>query len=96
MKRTRPCEICGIEMELSRERFLYVVPRNLPVFCEQCRRYVTPGTARMSQPIAESGDVATRLRRKTGRGAKTKRGLASWPLKRCTPPSCEAGGALDE
>lgn len=87
MKRLRACEICGKEVELSRERFLWVVQHDVPVFCEQCKRYVSPGTARTSQPIGESGDITTRLQRKTGKGAKTKRGLASWPLMRCTPPS---------
>lgn len=95
MKRLKACEVCGIEVELPKKRYMRVVRDTIPVLCAQCRRYVNVGTARMSQPIGETGDIATRLRRKTGKGAKTKRGLASWPLKRCTLPSCEDGGAVD-
>lgn len=82
-ERLLPCEVCGIEVKLSRRRLLELVKASRKPFCEQCRRYVLPGTARMSQPLGETGDASMRLRRKTGRGAKTKRGLASYPIKRC-------------
>jgi len=95
-ERVLPCECCGIEVKLSRRRLLELVKSNRKPFCEQCRRYVMPGTARTSQPLSETEDMAMRLRRKTGNGAKTKRGLASYPAKRCGRGVCETSGRNDQ
>ena len=92
-KRVVPCQVCGIEIKVSRQRLLELAKKGtLWSECEQCRRYVMPGTARMSQPIGETEDASMRLRRKTGKGAKTKRGLASYPAKRCGHGVCETPG----
>ena len=89
LKRLLPCEVCGIEVEVSRTRLRELVRTRRSPLCEQCRKYVMPGTARMSQPLGETRDAGLRLRKKTGRGAKTKRGLASYPLRRCATTGCE-------
>lgn len=81
--RVLACQVCGVNVTLSRKRLRQLARERQHPLCEQCRRYVSPAAARVSQPVGESGDIATRLRHKTGKGAKTKRGLASWPLKRC-------------
>ena len=95
-ERVLPCEVCGIEVKLSRRRLLELVKARRKPFCEQCGRYVIPGTARMSQPLGETEDASMRLRRKTGRGAKTKRGLASYPAKRCGHGVCETSGRNEQ
>lgn len=83
MKRTLPCEVCAIEVELSSARLRRVVQERLRVRCEQCRRYVSPGTARVSQPLGETQDASMCLAMKQGPTAKVKRGIASLPVKRC-------------
>ncbi len=96
LKRALPCDVCGIEIVLSRKRLHDMARTGQKPLCEQCRRYVIPGTARMSQPISETEVASLRLREKVGSGAKTKRGLASYPLKRCGTTGCEPGVAVSE
>lgn len=77
------CEVCGQEVVLPRKRFLALLESGRKPLCEQCRRYVQPVTARVSQP-SQMSDVMTQItRRKIGRLAKRARVLANLPLGRC-------------
>lgn len=60
-----------------------MVRRNASARCEQCGRYVFPGTARVSQLPSEHVLPAMGLRRKVRRGAKRRGVLESCPLGRC-------------
>ena len=82
MKLSLPCECCAVDVRLGRERFLRLVRADQKPLCEQCRRYVSPGTARKSQPVGETRDMSLGLTAKQGKGAKRVRPLASMPLKR--------------
>lgn len=81
--RQKPCECCGVGINMSRKRFLDAVKYRKPVLCEQCRRYVSAGVARVSQLPAEQVDPALGLTRKR-RGRDSKGGpLEKCPLRRC-------------
>lgn len=82
-KRALPCECCGIEVVVSRERLRRLARSGRRPLCEQCRRYVSPGTARMSQPVGETEDAALRLREKRRGSQPAVQPLASMPLGRC-------------
>ena len=83
MKRSLPCDCCGIEVELSRSRLRQLAKESRRPLCEQCRRYVSTGTARRSEPIGETRDVSLVLAAKQGRNSKKSTALASQPLRRC-------------
>ena len=89
MKRQLDCECCGIAVTLSAERLRELVKSRRKPLCEQCRRYVMPGTARVAKVPGESQDMALWMRHKTGKGAKHKRGLESVPVKRCGGKGCD-------
>lgn len=94
MRRELPCELCGKSVVIaSRHKFLHIVRDGLTVRCEQCRRYVLPGTARVSQLPSEHVIPAMGLRMKHGRTAKRKEVLESCPLGRCGVRTCEDGVA---
>ena len=92
-----PCEVCGKEVAVaSRNRFLELVRCGHTVRCGQCRRYVFPGTARVSQLPSEHVVPSMGLRRKLGRGAKRLGVLESCPLGRCGVKTCADAGAVGE
>jgi len=96
-RRNRPCEVCGRDVAIrSRRRFLQLVRDDQPVRCEQCRRYVSPGTARVSQLPSEHVLPAMGLRAKLRRNAKRRGVLESCPLGRCGASSSGAAGAVDD
>jgi hypothetical protein len=82
VKLSLSCDCCAVDVRLSRDRFLRLVRADQKPLCEQCRRYVLPGTARKSQPVGETADMALRLVPQAGKGAKRVRPLASCKLKR--------------
>jgi len=96
MRRELPCECCGVMVRLGKARLRDLARRDALPFCEQCRRYVRPGTARVSQLTTEQVDPSLGLSRKRGRGAKPARVLANLPLARCGQRVCDDGGGGDE
>ena len=95
--RREPCEVCGKDVTIaSRHRYLQIVHDRITVRCEQCRRYVSPGTARVTQMPSEYVLLAIEVRRKIGRGAKRTGVLESCPLGRCGATTCEVGGAAKD
>ena len=87
--RRLPCEVCGTEVEIhDRERYLRLVRNAEQVCCEQCGRYVLPGTARKSQLPTEHVVTSLGLREKRG-GSKGKLGsLEKLPLGRMGKGVC--------
>jgi len=84
--RTIACVVCGVQVHIAnRQRFLRLIREQEPVRCEQCRRYISPVSARMPEAAAANTVMTTALRRKRGTGAKRKGVLASQPLGRCEP-----------
>lgn len=96
MARTWPCEVCDHPVKLTAKRYREVALFLHTVRCEQCRRFVSPGSARVSQLPSEQVVPSLGLAAKQGKRAKIKRGLASLPLKRLGATACEAGGAVGE
>jgi len=83
MERSLPCACCSIEVKLSRKRLRDLARKKRNPLCEQCRRFVSPATARVSQPLGETRDISMAVARKQGPNAKQVRPLASMPVKRC-------------
>lgn len=96
MKRELPCEICGKPVQIQKDRFLAMVKANHQLHCEQCRRFVRPGVARVSQLPSEQEVPKLGLARKCRRGAKRKGALASMPLARCGDRGYGDGVGTDE
>lgn len=86
--RTLPCEVCGAEVVIKRtgqgrRYYARLVKLGYRPRCKQCRRYVSSGQARESQlPTEEEPTPSLGLTRKVKRGAKHKRGIESYPLRR--------------
>ena len=89
MRRELSCDCCGVMVRLSRRRLRDLARDRAKPLCEQCRRYVRPGTARVSQLPSEQVVPALGLARKRGRGAKRVGVLASCPLARCGATGCD-------
>ena len=82
-KRQLPCECCGQGVVIrDRTRFLQLVRSRLQPLCEQCRRYVSPGIVRETQPGGTADDWDLQLVAKRGVSAKRTGPLASRRLKR--------------
>lgn len=81
--RKLPCEACGKEVALSRDRFLQLVQdREFPL-CGQCRRFVRGSSTRLSTLASERDCPRLGLAQKVRRGAKRRKAIASQPLARC-------------
>ncbi len=95
-RRELPCEECGIGVRIaSRKRFLRLVKSDESVLCEQCRRFVLPGTARMSQDTNETVFPSMALRHKRGRRAKRVGVLESCPVSMCGKPGYDVAVSAD-
>lgn len=96
IRRELPCEVCGKSVRLSRKRFLQMVKSDQLPICEQCRRFVRPGTARVSELPSEQEFPKLGLARKVGRGANRQGALASMSLARCGERTYGDGVAANE
>jgi len=92
-----PCACCAREVRIrDRSRFLRMVRERRQPLCEQCRRYVRGGVARIAQVPGEHDDPKLFLVRGRGKHARKRKALASQPLARVCATACEAGVAVDE
>lgn len=91
-----PCNCCEKEVRISnRERFLEMVRTDQRPFCEQCRRYVSPGTARVSKIAGEQEFPALCLTALRSRNGDRLPPLAGMKLKRCGASSCDNAVSVD-
>lgn len=88
MRHEVACDNCGKQMRVSDERLLSALKNG--ICCEQCRRYIQPGTARLSQSKADQTVANLSLRKKTRRNAKRRKALASMKVGRVLTKGCDA------
>lgn len=78
---------CGHEVKLSKERFLQLVRENKKPLCEQCRRYLKPPSARVSQLRKGAAFKDYVLVRSGSSGAGADRPLAKCRVSKVAPES---------
>lgn len=83
MKRELPCECCGKQVQLSKARLRELAEARRQPLCKQCRRYISPVTARMPEVEKVPSLTSLVLRKKVRKNAKRSKALASFPLGRC-------------
>lgn len=78
------CESCGFDVAIaSQERFLDLLSENRLPLCEQCRRYVSPGTARVPEVSDSASLTQLGLVDDIGSSTGKRKPLASLRLGRC-------------
>jgi hypothetical protein len=75
------CACCKRERFVS-SRQVFLRAKRDGYLCEQCRRYVTTGIARVTQSIGTESRYSLRLARKLARSAKQTPALAKLKVKR--------------
>lgn len=89
----RNCQVCGKPVRIADPiRYRQVVEEGIPVRCEQCRGYVSTGSAREPEASAPASICDLGLAPKRRRNAKRRRSIASMPLRRCVPKGIEESG----
>jgi len=87
-----PCGVCRSPVKVAnRQRFLELKRIGESPLCEQCRRYVSPRVARMTEVQDEYQSAPLALRKRIGKRAKKSSALAKLRVGRCVARGCGDG-----